>query len=221
MPKPPISATVANIVITATVDSKLDLSRVVSIPGATVPEHFPAIIYRPPPEHLKGLRLNFGRKGEKGEANPCILVFSTGKMVCPGESSVENTTALVHRFMKDLKAHGIAIDHKPTFKISNVVVSGNLGGFVNLEAAATKLHGVVFEPEQFPGLIYRMEAPHAVFLLFTSGKFVCPGIHDDEAVAKVGELLDKMKLLLETIHEAATKTRELLEEKGLIAYVDP
>lgn len=48
-----------------------------------------------------------------------------------------------------------------------------------------------------------------------------PGIHDDEAVAKVGELLDKMKLLLETIHEAATKTRELLEEKGLIAYVDP
>jgi transcription initiation factor TFIID TATA-box-binding protein len=223
MPKPPISATVANIVITATVDSKLDLSRIVSIPGATVPEHFPAIIYRPPPEHPKGLpiRLTFGRKGEKSEANPCILVFSTGKMVCPGESSVENTTALVHRFMKDLKAHGIAVDQKPVFKISNVVVSGSLGGFVNLEAAATKLRGVVFEPEQFPGLIYRMEDPHAVFLLFTSGKFVCPGIHDDKAVAKLKELHEKMKLLLGTIHEAATKTRELLEEKGLIAYVDP
>jgi transcription initiation factor TFIID TATA-box-binding protein len=222
MPKPPISTTVANVVITATVDSKLDLSRIISIPGTTVPEHFPAIIYRPPPpEYPKGLRLTFGRKGEKSEANPCILVFSTGKMVCPGESSVEDTTALVYHFMKDLKAHGIVVDHKPVFKISNVVVSGSLGGFVNLEAAATRLHGVVFEPEQFPGLIYRMEDPHAVFLLFTSGKFVCPGVHDNEAVAKMKELLEKMKLLLGTIHEAATKTRNLLEEKHLIAYKDP
>lgn len=204
MPKPQISATIANIVITATVDCKLDLDKIISIPGATIPEHFPAVIFRPPPEHPGRIQLGFGKKRLKDEANPCILVFSSGKMVCPGTKNVEQAKALVRRFMKDLRAHGVALNREPTYKVSNVVASGSLGGFVNLEAAATKLHGIIFEPDQFPGLIYRMEDPHAVFLLFTSGKFVCPGAPDES-----------------TIHNAARKMRSILEQEGLIAYVDP
>lgn len=200
MGKPRISSTVANIVVTATVNSKLNLGKIVSsVPGATAPERFPAIIYRPPAEIPP--KASIGKR--ERQTNPCILVFSSGKMVCPGTRDLKKAKALVRRFISDLREHGINVDGEPRYKISNVVASGSLGGYINLESAAMKLRSVIFEPEQFPGLIYRMEEPHAVFLLFTSGNFVCPGAKDEK-----------------TIRDAAAKLRTLLESEGLIAYLD-
>jgi transcription initiation factor TFIID TATA-box-binding protein len=200
MPKARISGTVVNIVVTATVNSKLDLEKIVSsVPGTVAPENFPAVIYRPPPE----IPAKPAGKRDR-ETNPCILVFSSGKMVCPGTRDIEKAKALVRRFINDLKKHGIEVDANPTYKLSNVVASGSLGGFINLESAAVKLRGIIFEPEQFPGLIYRMEDPHATFLLFTSGNFVCPGAPDEK-----------------TVYIAAVKMRNVLESEGLIAYADP
>ena len=46
---------------------------------------------------------------------------------------------------------------------------------VDLEAATDLLYDVMYEPEQFPGLIYRLKEPKAVMLVFSSGSIVCAG----------------------------------------------
>jgi len=59
----------------------------------------------------------------------------------------------------------------------------------------------MYEPEQFPGLIYKMDDPKVVMLLFTSGKSVCAGAKKENEV-----------------HEAVAKLQKVLEEKELIYY---
>ena len=59
----------------------------------------------------------------------------------------------------------------------------------------------MYEPEQFPGLIYRMDDPKVVILIFTSGKLVCTGAKKETEV-----------------HRAISTLQETLEEKNLITY---
>jgi len=86
-------------------------------------------------------------------------------------------------------------------KIQNIVASVALGGLIDLEKAAFTLGKSMYEPEQFPGLIYRMEEPKVVILLFASGKLVCTGAKKEQDV-----------------YDAVEKLHVLLEEKGLIFY---
>ena len=58
---------------------------------------------------------------------------------------------------------------------------------------------MIYEPEQFPGLIYRMENPKAVILIFSSGKLVCTGAKKEEEV-----------------HQAVMKLRQELDENDAI-----
>jgi transcription initiation factor TFIID TATA-box-binding protein len=70
-----------------------------------------------------------------------------------------------------------------------------------LEKAAFTLGKTMYEPEQFPGLIYRMDEPKVVILLFASGKLVCTGAKKEQDV-----------------YTAVEKLHVLLEEKNLIFY---
>lgn len=60
-------------------------------------------------------------------------------------------------------------------KVQNIVASANLMKTLNLEAVALDLENTEYEPEQFPGLVYRLGEPKVVLLLFGSGKVVCTG----------------------------------------------
>jgi transcription initiation factor TFIID TATA-box-binding protein len=81
------------------------------------------------------------------------------------------------------------------------VASAILGGLIDLEKAAFTLGKTMYEPEQFPGLIYRMDEPKVVILLFASGKLVCTGAKKEQDV-----------------FDAVAKLHVLLEEKALIFY---
>jgi len=105
------------------------------------------------------------------------------------------------KVVKELKRSGIIIIGKPELKIVNIVASVNLGGMIDLEKAAYSLGRTMYEPEQFPGLIYRMDEPKVVILLFASGKLVCTGARKEEDV-----------------HEAVSKLHKKLEEEELIYY---
>jgi transcription initiation factor TFIID TATA-box-binding protein len=70
--------------------------------------------------------------------------------------------------------------------------------------AAQNLENVMYEPEQFPGLIYRMSNPKVVILMFASGKLVCTGAKYEK------EVYEATKILL----------NELIQ-KGLISYSAP
>ncbi len=82
-------------------------------------------------------------------------------------------------------------------KIENVVASTSLGVPVKLEKLVANLDGVEYEPEQFPGLVYRIDDPRVTFLLFGSGKIICTGgriINDvKRAVSKADKKLKNIK----------------------------
>jgi transcription initiation factor TFIID TATA-box-binding protein len=72
-------------------------------------------------------------------------------------------------------------------------------GKIELEAATYSLGRTMYEPEQFPGLIYRMDEPKVVILLFSTGKLVCTGATKEEdvyiAVAKLHKNLKEKELI--------------------------
>ena len=128
------------------------------------------------------------------------LIFSTGKMVCTGAKSEKLARRAVHKVIRELKNNGIIILGKPKITIQNMVASANLHGSIDLETAADVLDNVMYEPEQFPGLIYRMQDPKTVLLLFASGKLVCTGAKSEEmvyeSVSNIYEVLDDYDLFI-------------------------
>ena len=87
----------------------------------------------------------------------------------------------------------------PNIKIENVVASTSLGEQLDLQAIALALDGAEYEPEQFPGLIYRLDSPKDDGLLFGSGKLGCTGARKPsdvgDAVQKIMEELQGAGLL--------------------------
>lgn len=129
------------------------------------------------------------------------LIFSSGKMVCTGAKSESEVKKAVNSIIKLLKQHGIDIKNEPIVEIQNIVASANLKAGVDLERAAFLLENAMYEPEQFPGLIYRMREPKVVLLIFSSGKVVCTGAKREEevkeAVDKIYNILKEHGVLLE------------------------
>ena len=85
-------------------------------------------------------------------------------------------------------------------KIENVVASASLGTPIKLEKLVAKLDGVEYEPEQFPGLVYRIKEPKVAMLLFGSGKIVCTGARKITDVSLAVEKLSQELTSLGLIH---------------------
>jgi transcription initiation factor TFIID TATA-box-binding protein len=103
------------------------------------------------------------------------LIFSTGKMICTGSSSEKEAKEAVQKVMRKLRRNGVKLSKKPEVKIQNIVTLLNFGRSINLEKTAKILVGTIYEPEQFPGLIYQIDKPRTVALLFSTGKAVLTG----------------------------------------------
>jgi transcription initiation factor TFIID TATA-box-binding protein len=178
MPQVQAKVKIENVVASATLNQKIDLKAVVkSYPGVEYrPEQFPGLVFR-----LK-------------RPKTATLIFNSGKMVCTGAKSEKEARGAVMKVIKELKKSGIVIISKPELKIQNIVASANLGGMIDLEKSAFTLGKTMYEPEQFPGLIFRMDDPKVVILLFASGKLVCTGAKKEEDVYKA---VDKLHRRLE------------------------
>ena len=176
---------IENVVASATLNQRIDLNAIVRVfPGVEYrPEQFPGLVYR-----LK-------------KPKTATLIFSSGKMVCTGAKSEGQARKAVFKVVDELKRDGIVIMGKPEITIQNIVASCGLGGRIDLEKAVYGLKKTMYEPEQFPGLIYRMDEPKVVILIFTSGKLVCTGAKKEIQV-----------------YTAVKKLKETLESKGLILY---
>lgn len=111
------------------------------------------------------------------EPKTAILLFSTGKSVITGAKSVEMVHTAMDIIIQKLRDIGVPIKKDPETTIQNIVSTCDLGAKVNLKAISITLglERVEYEPEQFPGLVYRVEDPNVVMLIFTSGKVVCTG----------------------------------------------
>ncbi|MEM0450831.1 MAG: TATA-box-binding protein [Nitrososphaerota archaeon] len=183
-PEPKIE--IQNVVASVTLNQKLDLQ--------AIQNAFPQVDYKP--AQFPGLVFRLEKP------RTATLIFSSGKMVCTGAKSEEEARRAVMRVVRLLKEKGFLIKEEPIIEIQNIVASIDLFGRIDLELAANTLENVMYEPEQFPGLIYRMSSPKVVILMFASGKLVCTGAKTEREV-----------------HEAIKKLSEELREKGLITYV--
>ena len=176
---------IENVVASTSLGTELDLQALVlALDGAEYdPERFPGLIYR-----LK-------------EPKTATLLFRSGKAVCTGGKSLEQVEIAISKVVKQLEAAGVVIKGVPEIVVQNIVATSNLGAKINLNATAITLglERVEYEPEQFPGLVYRLEAPKVVMLLFGSGKLVCTGARKPEdaetAVDKITEELKAAGLL--------------------------
>ena len=176
---------IENVVATGTLHQNIDLGSIVRVfPGVEYrPEQFPGLVYRV----------------KKPKAT--TLIFGSGKMVCTGTKSERQAHKAVMKVVDELNHNGIVILSKPEIQVQNIVASAGLGGHIDLEKVTYSLKRTMYEPEQFPGLIYRMEDPKVVILMFASGKLVCTGAKKETEV-----------------HRAIAKLQETLEEKELITY---
>lgn len=109
------------------------------------------------------------------EPKTTALIFSSGKMVCTGAKSEELSKDAAKKYSKAIKKVGFDVNMQD-FKIQNIVGSCDVGFPISLESlshAHDKFS--TYEPELFPGLIYRMATPKIVLLIFASGKIVLTG----------------------------------------------
>jgi transcription initiation factor TFIID TATA-box-binding protein len=180
-----LDISVENVVATASLDQKLDLIAIMKV--------FRNVEYRP--KKFPGLVFRLKRP------KTATLIFSTGKMVCTGAKSDKLAHSAIRKVVKELKSNGIIILGKPEIIVQNIVATANLHTYIDLEAAADILDNVMYEPEQFPALIYRMAEPKVVILVFSSGKLVCTGAKSaemvDEAIMKLYKILDEYGLLFD------------------------
>lgn len=185
MPKVAATVNIENVVASATLKQTIDLN--------TVVKTFPSVEYRP--EQFPGLVFRLKKP------KTATLIFNSGKMVCTGAKSENQAKKAVRKVVRELKSNGILITGKVEIQVQNIVASASLGGKVDLEKSAFTLSRTMYEPEQFPGLIYRMGDPKVVILLFASGKLVCTGAKKEEEV-----------------YTAVNKLHQNLEDEALIYY---
>jgi len=165
--------TVVNIVISSSLEQDIPLEKMAATLSNTEynPEQFPGLVIR--------------IKDPKTSA----LIFSSGKIVLTGARSMDDVEKSIEKIIKSLKKINIDIKIKPVVTVQNIVASGAIGMDLNLNTLAIKLPNTEYEPEQFPGLVYKLRGTKATFLLFTNGKIVCTGTKTE---AEVYDALDKL-----------------------------
>jgi len=171
---------IENVVAFASLGKDISLARLVEMLDNVEyePEQFPGLVYR-----IK-------------EPRTASLIFSSGKIVCTGARSIEMAKKAVRKVVDKIRETGIDLPKDFKVQVENIVASSKINAKLNLEEIAFSLENAEYEPEQFPGLVYRIREPRVAFLLFSSGNIICTGAHNIE---DINAALNKLKSKLEEI----------------------
>jgi transcription initiation factor TFIID TATA-box-binding protein len=127
--------------------------------------------------------------------NPKIasLIFSSGKVVLTGirdDKALKDGLAII---IKSLKEAGVDTLDVPRVAVTNIVCSYDIGKYINLNKVVVTLNleNIEYEPEQFPGLVYRIKDPKIVALLFSSGKIILTGGKNLDDIKKGLDFLEQ------------------------------
>jgi len=175
---------VQNIVATASLGKPVTLTKLARSQSNTEynPEQFPGLVLR-----VK-------------KPKSAVLVFSSGNLVCTGTKSVQQVKEVIMQVIKQLAKIGVKITDKPKITVQNIVASGSIDVDLNLNILALELENTEYEPEQFPGLVYKLDNPTTTFLLFSNGKLVCTGTKSRQQLEQAMEQLNKnIKAVLKRI----------------------
>lgn len=180
MAKAKSSYKIQNIVATASLGKPVPLTKLARTQPNTEynPDTFPGLVLR-----IK-------------EPKSAVLVFSSGNIVCTGTKSTSQVRQVIDSVIKQLKKINVKITEKPKITVQNIVASGTIELKLNLNFLALEMENTEYEPEQFPGLVYKLIEPNATFLLFSNGKLVCTGTKNR------AQLEDSMAQLLKNVKNA-------------------
>jgi len=166
---------IENVVASASLNVPIKLEKLVSSLDNVEyePEQFPGLVLR-----LK-------------DPKAAALIFSSGKVVCTGAKSPKDSKIVIAKIVAKMNKIGIKIPKNYKVQLENIVASAKLSRELNLNNIAFSLENTEYEPEQFPGLVYRMDDPRVTFLLFGSGKIICTGGRSIEDVKRAISKADK------------------------------
>ncbi|HEC81999.1 MAG TPA: TATA-box-binding protein [Thermoplasmatales archaeon] len=154
-----VDIVVENVVVSAQVADEIDLEK--------ASQQLPEAEYNP--TLFPGLTLR------SSSPRAAVLLFSSGKAVCTGAKNIDDAKNAVKKVCSMLDSKGFTVHKNPKITVQNIVVSANLKKKMDLESVAVSLKTKVeYQPEQFPGLIYRTNSD-IVLLVFSSGKVVGVG----------------------------------------------
>ena len=123
------------------------------------------------------------------EPKTTALIFASGKMVVTGAKSEDDSKLASRKYARIIQKLGFNAKFTD-FKIQNIVGSCDIKFPIRLEGLASKHHNFSsYEPELFPGLIYRMIKPKIVLLIFVSGKIVLTGAKVREEIYQAFEMI--------------------------------
>jgi transcription initiation factor TFIID TATA-box-binding protein len=172
---------IENVVASTDIKKVISLDKLLTILPASEyePEQFPGLVYR------------------LDEPKVATLIFRSGKIICVGARSPTAAREALRKTVKNIKKSGVRVDENNIkVKIENIVVAVDLEKDLNLDQLAFRLEESEYEPEQFPGLVYRIYDPKVAFLLFSSGRVVCAGAKSMDNVKKAVKKLEaKLKTL--------------------------
>ncbi len=164
---------IENVVATSTIGAELNLDAIVlALKGAEYePEKFPGLVYR-----LK-------------DPKTTTLIFRSGKVVCTGAKSDAAVKKAINIVVANLADAGFEVIKDPEVTVQNMVATADLKAKLNLTTITISLgmENVEYDSDQFPGLVYRIDDPKVVALLFTSGKVVCTGAKKEEDIIRAVE----------------------------------
>jgi transcription initiation factor TFIID TATA-box-binding protein len=179
------SLKVQNIVATTSLNVPVSLTKLARSQSNTEynPETFPGLVLR-----IK-------------KPKSAVLVFSSGNLVCTGTKSIGQVRQVIDSVIKQLKKINVRVKEKPKINVQNIVASGSINMMLNLNLLSLELENTEYEPEQFPGLVYKLAEPTATFLLFTNGKLVCTGTKNKQ------QLEESMKQLIKNVKAAIKRLK--------------
>lgn len=177
MPKrPKWEIKIQNIVASSSLEKDIPLIKLAeALPNTEYnPEQFPGLVMR-----IK-------------EPKTSALIFSSGKIVCTGAKSMAKVKEAVRKIIQNVEKIRIKITVDPKISVQNMVASGSVGMDLNLNSLALDLENTEYEPEQFPGLVYKLPGTRATFLLFSNGKIVCTGTRSESKLREAVDMLVKV-----------------------------
>jgi len=137
-------------------------------------------------------RLKPGRLDIKfDDETPLIMIYPAGTYTIPGATSSEELQNTRERFLNHLQTVSDGRLSEKSFSVKYKVFMSDFNTGIDLETLSIKLglESVEYEPEQFPGLIYRVEQPSGVVLIFSSGKILFTGFEEEEKAKLVEKQL--------------------------------
>lgn len=160
------------------------------------------------------------------EPRATALMFASGKICVTGVKSTHNATLAMKKFHYIIERIGFQPKEKMDFKVQNIVGTADCGFPIRLEGLVYAHSAFAsYEPELFPGLIYRLVSPRVVFLIFVSGKIVITGAKKESDLANALTKLYPVLVEFKKVHVASfpsgsqgksSNSTEISQQQGLL-----